>query len=189
MIIELSESLGSFPLILTTWKSFSKKLIEIYASSWKILVFLIFFREILLDVRLAIQPFSNSSLAFAISGVVLIISWIIKSIITETSVPLGLKSESLCDSINFGFLINSLQEINAWLYLSTNPTWPIILFFFANSFITLASLEFDVRGFSTNMCFPASIHFFAISKWVVVGDTITAASILFINRSKSLKYL
>ena len=114
-----------------------------YASSWKILVFLIFLREILLDVRFAIHPFSNSILAFAISGVVLIIdtpealifltfelttfktisiSWIIRSIITDTSVPLGLKSESLCDSINFGFFINLLQEMNAWLYLSTNPT-------------------------------------------------------------------
>ena len=41
---------------------------------------------------------------------------------TDTSVPLGLKSDSLCDSINFGFFINSLQEINAWLYLSTKPT-------------------------------------------------------------------
>ena len=105
---------------------------------------------------------------------------------TDTSVPLGLKSDSLCDSINFGFFINSLHEMNAWLYLSTNPTWPTILLFDANSLIICASFEFDVKGFSTNMCFPASIHFLAISKWVVVGDTIIAASISLSNRSKSL---
>jgi hypothetical protein len=37
------------------------------------------------------------------------------------------------------------------------------------------------------MCLPLLIHFSAISKWVVVGETITAASIKFISESISLK--
>ena len=79
-------------------------------------VFLIFFIEILLAVKLATQPFSNSILAFAISGVLLItetpdaetiltldltilkrmsISWIIKSCMTSTSVALPLNGATL----------------------------------------------------------------------------------------------
>ena len=84
--------------------------------------------------------------------------------ITDTSVPLGLKSDNLCDSINFGLSINSLHEMKAWLYLSTNPTCPIIFPSFASLFIILASLELVVKGFSTKMCLPFLIHFFAISK-------------------------
>ena len=79
--------------------------------------------------------------------------------------------------------------MKASLYLSTNPTWPIIFLFSTRVLIILASLEFVVNGFSTNICLPFSIHFFAISKWVVVGETITAASIESINESISLKNL
>ena len=43
-----------------------------YASFWKNLDFLIFFSEILLAVKLAIQPFLNSTLALVMSGVLLI---------------------------------------------------------------------------------------------------------------------
>ena len=43
-----------------------------YASFWKNLDFLIFFNEILLAVKLATQPFLNSTLALVMSGVLLI---------------------------------------------------------------------------------------------------------------------
>jgi hypothetical protein len=54
--------------------------------------------------------------------------------------------------------------MKAWLYLSTNPTCPIIFPSFASLFIILASLELVVKGFSTKMCLPLVIHFSAISK-------------------------
>ena len=99
-----------------------------------------FFMEILLAVKFATQPFSNSILAFAISGVseiteiplactfftlefttdkIISISCIIKSKTTGTSVPLGLNSANLCVSINIGVSILSLTAVNAGLKRST----------------------------------------------------------------------
>ena len=97
--------------ILTISAVLSRKSTEMYASFWKNLDLRKFFMEILLAVRLATAPLSNSSLTLAISGVSLTtltplawiflmfdlttlrtisISWIIRSKTTGTSVPLGL---------------------------------------------------------------------------------------------------
>ena len=134
-----------------------------------------FFIEIRLAVKLATQPFSNSILALAISGVSLItdtplaltfftldcttlkiasISCIIKSSTTGTSVPRGLNSASRWASINIGFSIMFLVAINAGLNRSTWPTCPFTLFSLAKAIISRASSTVLEIGFSMKTCFP-----------------------------------
>ena len=69
----LEDSFPEKSFIITTSQSLLKKSIDIYFSFWKILNFLMFFKEILLAVKLATHPFINSILALAISGDLLII--------------------------------------------------------------------------------------------------------------------
>ena len=73
--ISKSPGFSGASFIFTTSVVFSKKSTAIYASRWKKRDLRMFFNDILLEVKLATQPFSNSIRAFAISGV---------SLITET---------------------------------------------------------------------------------------------------------
>ena len=167
-----------------------------------------FFNEILLAVKLATQPFLNSTLALVMSGVLLIaqtpfaftsltsestslstisMSWIIKSNTTETSFPLGLNSANLWHSINLGSFMVLMTELIAGLNLSTWPTWPINFFFLLSFTNNSASSTLVVMGFSIKTCLFFSKQFLAISKWDGVIEQIKTASHFLTNSFKSSK--
>ncbi len=133
---------------------------------------------------LAIAPFSNSILALAISiesvrtGTPAALmyfmgdftkqrirskSWTIRSRTTETSSPLILNRDNLCDSIKSGFDILSLMARNTGLNLSTCPVMRTTPFSLLSSINSSASFSEYVSGFSIKQCFPRPMIFLPIS--------------------------